>query len=190
MTLHEARSYWDNEAAAFDNEPDHGLRDPALRAAWRGLLQEALPPPPAAVLDIGCGTGSLSILLAELGHRVTGLDLSPAMLAHARAKAQRAGQAIAFLAGDASAPPLAARRFEVIICRHLLWALPDPAAVLARWSTLLADHGRLLLIEGYWHTGGGLHAQQTLAALPSSFRSVSTHESERPSGTVGRPGQR
>ena len=74
-------AYWDGQADAFDDEPDHGLRDPATREAWRRLLAEALPPPPADVLDLGCGTGTLSLLLAEAGHRVIGMDFSPAMVA-------------------------------------------------------------------------------------------------------------
>ncbi len=37
------REFWDAEAAAFDDEPDHGLRDPATREAWRQLLAAHLP---------------------------------------------------------------------------------------------------------------------------------------------------
>src|SRR6201995_958193 len=51
-------AFWDEQAAAFDTEPDHGLRDPVVRAAWAALLHELLPPAPAAVVDLGCGTGS------------------------------------------------------------------------------------------------------------------------------------
>jgi len=37
---------WDAQAADFDAEPDHGLTDPAVRAAWRELLTPLLPPTP------------------------------------------------------------------------------------------------------------------------------------------------
>ena len=167
-----SRHYWDKEAATFDDEPDHGLRDPVVRSAWRDLLHAALPPTPAAVLDMGCGTGSLSILLASLGYEVTGVDFSPAMIARAEAKAQAAGCEIAFHLGDAADPQPALGVFEVIICRHLLWALPDLTLVLKNWATRLAANGRLLLIEGYWHTGGGLHASQITAVLPPYFKTV------------------
>jgi 2-polyprenyl-3-methyl-5-hydroxy-6-metoxy-1,4-benzoquinol methylase len=86
VQLNEARDIWNAEAASFDNEPDHGLRDPVVRAAWRKLLQESLPTHKTSVLDIGCGTGSLSLVLAELGFDVTSIDLSSDMIAHAQAK--------------------------------------------------------------------------------------------------------
>ncbi len=93
---------WDAEAAAFDDEPDHGLRDPEIRRAWADRLRGWLPAGAADILDLGCGTGTLSLLAAEQGHHVTGVDLSPAMVDLARAKL--AGRDAAFLVGDAAAP--------------------------------------------------------------------------------------
>lgn len=168
----DARQYWDRTAATFDNEPDHGLRDPQVRRAWRELLRPWLPPAPAAILDIGCGTGSLSLLLAELGHQVTGIDFAPAMVAQAQTKAQAAGYAIPFHVMDAAQPHLPAHAFALLLCRHLLWALPAIDQVLQRWTELLAPGGLLLLIEGYWHTGGGLHAPEVVAALPPTLVNV------------------
>ena len=87
MTPTDDSARWDAEAEAFDEAADHGLRDATVRAAWRSLLVSLLPPPPARVADLGCGTGSLSLLLADEGHPVTGVDFSPAMVARAVAKA-------------------------------------------------------------------------------------------------------
>lgn len=153
-------AYWDGQAGAFDDEPDHGLRDPASREAWHHLLAEALPPPPADVLDLGCGTGTLSLLLAEAGHRVTGMDFSPAMVAAASAKAAEARLPVSFAVGDAADPDAAPGSFDVVLCRHVLWALPEPDAVLARWARLLRPGGRLVLVEGSWSTGAGLTAAE------------------------------
>jgi ubiquinone/menaquinone biosynthesis C-methylase UbiE len=166
--LQEARQYWDKEADRFDDEPDHGLHDPVVRKAWKNLLVNWLPSHPGTVLDIGCGTGSLSVLLAELGHKVTGIDLSPAMISLASAKAKAADYSISFQVMDAANPELSGQQFKAIVCRHLLWALPDRTRVLQRWSNLLVPNGRLLLIEGYWHNSAGLHAEQIVEALPSS----------------------
>ncbi len=179
--LRESQQYWDEAAASFDNEPDHGLRDPEVRDAWIELLKNWLPSTPAAILDVGCGTGSLSVVLAELGHQVTGIDLAPAMIALAQAKAAAHGSSIAFHVMDAAVSQFLPRQFDMIICRHLLWALPEPAQVLQRWTDLLRRNGRLMLIEGYWKTGGGLHAQQIVDILPNSLINVSIQNlSDRP----------
>ncbi|MCL5998876.1 MAG: methyltransferase domain-containing protein [Chloroflexi bacterium] len=170
--LRESRQYWDHAAATFDEEPDHGLRDPIVRSAWMNRLAGWLPTTRATILDVGCGTGSLSVVLAELGHEVTGIDLSPAMVARAEAKAPTAGQRITHKVMDAANPQLVPQRFDVIVCRHLLWALPAPPLVLRRWVELLAPAGRLLLIEGYWKTGGGLHSYEIVEALPASLTGI------------------
>ena len=149
---------WDAHAATFDDEPDHGLRDADVRAAWAALLMPFLPAAPATVLDLGCGTGTLSVLLAERGYRVRGLDSSARMLAAARAKAVGAGVPVDLVRGDASNPPFEPASADVVLCRHVLWALDDPAAAVAAWVRLLRPGGRLLLVEGSWSTGGGLPA--------------------------------
>src|SRR6476659_4867628 len=143
----DVRAYWDQESAAFDDEPDHGLRDPAVRRAWAELLLPLLAPA-SRVADLGCGTGSLSVLLAEAGHRVDGVDLSPRMVQAATAKAAAAGVLATFVRGDAAQPPLDAGSYDVVLARHVLWALPDPVAALRRWCALLRPAGTLVLVEG------------------------------------------
>ena len=146
------REYWNDAADTFDDEVDHGLRDPATHAAWSDLFRQWIPTP-ARVLDLGCGTGSLSVLLARQGHRVTGVDLSPRMIDLARAKAA-AGPNADFVVGDASAPDVAGL-FDVVLVRHLLWTLTDPAAALRRWRDLLVPGGRYVLVEGRWAQSAG-----------------------------------
>lgn len=68
---------WDAAAATFDEEADHGLRDTGVRDAWAARLKRWLPGERAEILDVGCGTGSLALLAAGQGHRVTAVDLSP-----------------------------------------------------------------------------------------------------------------
>lgn len=175
--LHAARQYWDREAASFDQEPDHGLHDPIVLGAWTGLLKAWLSVPQAQILDIGCGTGSLSVVLAGLGHLVSGIDLSPAMISQAERKAAEAGFQISFHVQDASHPQFSDHTYDGIVCRHVLWALPDLSNVLQRWVALLKPSGRLLLIEGVWSTGSGLPAsglpaKELLAALPPSLTNI------------------
>jgi SAM-dependent methyltransferase len=85
------RGFWDADSEIYDRSPSHALTDPVEAAAWRAVLSRWLPPAPATVLDAEAGTGSLSMLLLELGHRVTALDISPGLLARAREKAAGRG---------------------------------------------------------------------------------------------------
>jgi SAM-dependent methyltransferase len=156
MTASERHAeFWDAEAADFDEEPDHGLRDLAALDAWRSLLLPVVGGP-ARVADIGCGTGTLSVLLASAGHAVTGIDFSPRMVDLARAKAAAAEVDAAFVVADAFEPPLARASFDVVLSRHVLWAMPDVGSALDRWIGLLAPGGVLVLVEGFWSTGAGL----------------------------------
>lgn len=158
----DVQAIWDAEAATFDNEADHGLLDRNVRTAWRQLLLGVLPASRVSILDLGCGTGSLAVLLAEMGHAVTGIDLSPRMIEKAADKARRHGIELDLQVGDAASPPVT-QAFGVVLTRHVLWALPDPGAAVARWCDLLTPNGRLVLIEGRWHTGGGLGAEEAVA---------------------------
>jgi SAM-dependent methyltransferase len=111
------------------------------------------------------------MLLAEHGYAVDGVDVSPEMVRLAREKA--AGiRGVQFVEGDASAPPLEAHTYDAVLCRHVLWAMPDPAAALARWIDLLTPNGRLLLVEGRWFNGAGLSADEAVALVEQAGRSA------------------
>lgn len=159
---------WDTEARDFDEAADHGLRDPAVRAVWRSLLGDLLPSAPGRVADLGCGTGTLALLLAEEGYDVDAVDFSPAMVELARAKT--AGTAVTVVEGDAFEPPLEPASYDVVLSRHVLWAMPSPAVALERWAALLRPGGRLVLVEGRWSTGAGLTAAETVALVEGAGR--------------------
>ncbi len=174
------RALWDREAETFDEAADHGLRDPATRTAWQRLLLPLLPQHPQAVADLGCGTGTLTILLAQAGHHVHGVDFSPQMLDIARSKASNVAPAPMFTEGDVAAPALPAGSFDLVLSRHVLWAMPDPLTALQSWSRLLRAGGQLLLIEGNWSTGAGLTATQTLSLLRQLAGDTELHNLDDP----------
>ena len=142
------RDWWNADAEVYDRAPSHAASDPVEAAAWRAALEDVLPPSPAAVLDVGAGTGAMSLLAAELGHQVTALDLAPAMLDQARAKAEARSLQLTFVVGRADEPP--AGPFDAVMERHVLWTSPNPVETLSAWRDVVRPGGRLALFEGIW----------------------------------------
>jgi SAM-dependent methyltransferase len=169
----EIRQFWDEDAEVYDSSPDHYPQRPQEQAAWAGALRRLLPEPPAAVLDVGAGTGFLSLLLAGQGYDVTAVDLSPGMLAKLRAKAAQRGLEIRTVEGDALNPP--SGNFGAVVERHLVWTLPDPAKALAAWHEA-APQGRLVLVEGTWRRARTVNMDGLRALARQLTRQIRGHE--------------
>jgi SAM-dependent methyltransferase len=119
---------------------------------WVDALASVLPEPPADVLDVATGTGYVALAAAALGHRVTAIDLAPAMLEVLATNATARGLAIDILLGDAVAPDFPAASFDAVTNRHLLWTLRDPGLAMTNWRHLLRPGGRLVAVDGFWFT--------------------------------------
>jgi len=154
-------AHWGRRAAHFDEDFGHSIRTAAERAAWDRILDLALPRRGALdALDAGCDTGFLSFELAGRGHRVTGIDFAPAMLAEARRKAAERGVSIRFEEGDAEQLPFGPGSFDLIVSRHVLWTLPHPEAAIDEWVRVLRPGGRLAVIDGQFDPGFLVHQRE------------------------------
>src|SRR5690349_9388695 len=82
---------------------------------------------PRTILDVGCGTGEISSRLATLfaGAQVTGVDLIEPHLALARERYAGFGDRLRFQQADAFELPFAAGSFDLVVCRHVLQAIPS-----------------------------------------------------------------
>ena len=112
-------------------------------------LMEAAPPQPGErVLDLACGTG---IVAREAARRVgesgqvVGCDLNPAMLAVARACAEREGLRIEWHEGRAEALSFGDGSFDLLFCQHGLQFVPEKLQALAEMRRVLREDGRLAL---------------------------------------------
>ena len=112
---------------------------------WQEELEARLPErSPLNILDVGTGTGFFAILMAKLGHKVTGIDLTPAMLEEAAAMAAGLGLDIAFRHMDAQQLDFPDGTFDVVLSRNLTWTLPDPESAYREWMRVLKPGGVLL----------------------------------------------
>lgn len=148
--IERVREHWDGRAPTFDDQPEHAMHSEAQRRRWLDLLDAWTPDPPRTTLDVGCGTGVVSGLLAELGHEVTGVDAAPAMIERAATKARQEALDVAFGLGDATRLGFDDDAFDLVVERHLLWTLPTPSAALAEWRRVVEPGGRILVFEGQW----------------------------------------
>lgn len=149
------QTHWSARAATFDDQPNHGIHSDEQRALWVAVLRRLSGTQPLRVLDVGCGTGFLTLLLAEQGHQAEGMDIAEPMLERAREKAADAGLDVRFFAGDAeSLGDIDDGRYDLLVERHVIWTLPDPANALHEWRRVLAPGGRVALIEGNWQRTG------------------------------------
>ena len=111
-----------------------------------GLVEALEPRQGDRVLDIGCGRGAATSLLARAvlpAGAVDAIDISPAMVEHTRAFLAAQGYDARAEVMDAGDPGLPASSYDLIASSLVLFFLPDPAAALARWVSLLANGGRI-----------------------------------------------
>jgi SAM-dependent methyltransferase len=121
------------------------LRARAAGSAFARRLDEAIPGD-AIVLELGCGTGQLSLFLAGADRTIVAADLSRPSLALAREAASRYGlNDVHFVETDLRAPGLRPDAFDVVICSGVLHHTPDPRASFACVARLLRPGGVLVV---------------------------------------------
>lgn len=147
-TIDDIARFWDEDAATYDDARGHRPRSATVWAAWTAALDALLPTPPATILDCGAGTGFLSLIAVSLGHHVTALDVSPAMLDRLSARAAGGGADVTTVLAPATEPPDGP--FDAVMERHLLWTLPDPLAALRAWHGVAAPGATMVLVESLW----------------------------------------
>lgn len=133
------QAYYDRYGEEFGDPFPETLYERWFRLCglWEG--------PPLAILEAACGAGHFGRRLAERGHRVTGVDLSPVMVEIANRNAPAGFKAVV---GDLEDPHrFSAQQFDAIFFGQALHHFPDPEPVLNHCVRWLRPGGRLMLIE-------------------------------------------
>lgn len=165
-------------AAPFPGYPPRdslsSLRARAERSEFARLLDQAIAPD-ARVLELGCGTGQMSLFLARHQRLVIGADLTRASLALAAAAARRFGLAergrLQFVETDLAAPGLPAAAFDVVYCSGVLHHTRSPADSFRRLARLCRPGG--ILVVGLYNAYARLpHRLRRLIARLTGYRLI------------------
>jgi len=151
-----ARAQFERWAGSYDSSLLNELVFwPALRACqeeiarWRQRRGER----PFRLLDVGCGTGALLLLVAadRRAELVVGLDYAARMVEQAGRKLAACDHAhrLAVVRGDAERLPFADASFDVLTCCHSFHHYPQQAAALREFRRVLRPGGLLVLIDGF-----------------------------------------
>ena len=147
------------------------LRERGRRSEFTRLLDEAIPPG-ARVLELGCGTGQLSLFLATADRMVIGADLARASLELGAEAAKRFGvEGVQFVEMDLRTPGLQPGAFDVVVCSGVLHHTPDPRVAFSSVARVVKPGGYVVL--GLYNAFARLpHRLRRGVARLSGFRAI------------------
>ncbi len=161
------KNYWTARSHDFGTVRKNELESD-MGKRWLEEIERHLPQGKLDILDVGTGTGFFAILLARLGHRVTGIDLTPAMIAESRALAGSMGLNIDFRQMNAQELSFEEERFDVVISRNLTWTLPEPQKAYSQWYRVLKKGGVLLNYDADYAENVRSESTQNCSVAPDS----------------------
>lgn len=136
--------YWEKRSESFLEQRRSELANPIAKR-WMKEIEKQIPAGRRLkILDVGCGAGFFSILLAKEGHEVFGIDLTPEMVENAIQLAEEENADCCFQVMDAENPMFADETFDVVISRNLTWTLPNAEHAYGEWMRVLKTGGVLL----------------------------------------------
>ena len=147
----EIKDYWEGESYIYSAGIQEELAGPH-RQAWKDLISEYAPREGALkILDAGCGPGFFEIVLSELGHDVTGIDITENMIARARENVASENANAELMVMDCQELSFPDNTFDLVICRNITWTLADPKKAYHEWKRVLKPGGRIMVFDACWY---------------------------------------
>lgn len=135
--------YWTKRSDSFQEQRRAELHDD-IAQRWLKEILQYVPKKKLKILDVGCGSGFFTILMAQQGHEVIGVDLTADMITRAKELAAEEKADCTFQVMDAENLEFADEAFDMVISRNLTWTLPDAERAYSEWLRVLKKGGCLL----------------------------------------------
>ena len=155
--------YWGKRSESFLSQRRAELHSP-MAERWLEEIRKHIGTEKRRILDVGCGTGFFTVLLAREGHEIIGTDLTPEMVENSRKLAEEEGVSCAFMQMDAENPEFPDDTFDVVISRNLTWTLPNVEHAYQEWIRILKKGGILLNFDANY----GMSDFSDTSGLPST----------------------
>ncbi len=142
--IQEIAAYWGTRAKGYSERCKIDLTDRSVFDWLDKICKYAPPKERLNVLDIGCGAGFFSILMAKAGHKVTSIDYTENMVRSAKENAKEAGVAIDVRQMDAQNLTFAEDSFDLVVTRNVTWVMEEPEKAYREWMRVLKPGGRMV----------------------------------------------
>lgn len=149
--MNKAEKIWTEDAEKMKSFLLQELKETGT--AWKTLIEQSLENGQRGkFLDVGCGTGFLSFLLASIGGEVIAIDNNVAMLEEAEKTSEGFGfsDKIIFMHKDAEVTEFDENTFDAVVSRNAFWLFRRPKKVYREWFRILRPGGVFLNFDANW----------------------------------------
>ncbi|WP_102401393.1 class I SAM-dependent methyltransferase [Haloimpatiens massiliensis] len=144
------RERWENSAEGYSSFIERELED-LTKEKWRKYIIEDNSNSPLKILDLGTGPGYFSIILSEVGHDVTGVDIAEQMVQVASRNAKKVNVSPKFRVMDNHKLEFEDNTFDILVCRNVTWTLERPKEAYKEWYRVIKPQGKLIIFDANWH---------------------------------------
>ncbi len=145
--IEDVKEYWNLRAKGFSDAVEEELSQESAEE-WREIFQKTIGTTSLDVLDDGMGPGFFTVILNQLGHRVTAIDYSEQMIEQAKRRFRQMKIDAKVMQMDAQNLKFADESFDVVVSRNVIWNLDDPSRAYNEMYRVLRPGGKIIVSDG------------------------------------------